>query len=420
MSDSTNTPVGFAPPQPLLPKIMQGIGTYSGLINSVYGWASASAWNATSATLRGLTSVIGEDGLLKGTRYWLSAVFEKMPWLGKTLGAIGIVLSTYGAFTGVQAMFKKGPSIGGTLNVAGSALGIATGVNMLMGMGGWATLTNPAGWFVAGAVISASVTYGAVQSMFDSGVTAGNVALATAGFIGTWVAAELALDLLLPALMVAMPVLGLAIAVGVALFAIFWGIFHQKSSEEKAVEKLNQALMPTVWSAGPILFVAAGTTALLMSWSSAKPPTMGTMSRPMSFVLGSVNKTSAIPYIPLPKPGESPTILIEQGSGNIPTKVVIVSPSKGSSDNPWLSMKAYTLSNTIQFVSTSMPQEGYIPFFIYSGGEAIPNPAVVEALSIENSLLRTALDGNLDGPSALSATRLVGSLDHPSVSPTAI
>ena len=118
----------------------------------------------------------------------VKTILNNIPKFGVALGSVTTFLSAYQAFRGVQSLYKNGFSIGGLLNLAGSAFGIATGVNTLVGTlqgSGLSVLTNPAGWAVAGAVISASSMHAGISDLITNGFSAKGLLTAGLGFVGT-------------------------------------------------------------------------------------------------------------------------------------------------------------------------------------------------------------------------------------------
>jgi hypothetical protein len=211
--------MGNAPPPPapqltLLQQIAQQAGTYTGfanlLVQTLGKWASTSVSAASTSAaaaaaaaeagrfaapaadtiVNGNTVVVGFSGATSGPSSfatWTNNILNN-PYFSKVLGAAGVVLSAYSAFTGIQGMYQTGATAGGALSILGAGAGIATGFNTFIGLHGLATITNPIGWGVGAAVIGGSIVFNGIQYMLKNGptaatagATAGGVALTAVG-----------------------------------------------------------------------------------------------------------------------------------------------------------------------------------------------------------------------------------------------
>jgi hypothetical protein len=323
---------------------------------------------------------------------------------GTVLGAAAVVLGTYGLAKSVSSVYKNGITPMGALGIGASTFGLATGINMLLHAG---MLTNPAGWFAAGAVISASLTFESVQDMFQNGISAKGVVTAAATTFATAVLAEAAVLFMAPALLAAVPLIGPFIALGVLAFSLIWGYFHQKPSEEIAAMDANQQAS-LLWTAGPMVLVAGGTIAALMGFSpKSAAPVMAGLTVP-SYYLTQAVQNHLLPSS-VPMNSQTPSLIVEPTSG----EVVIVSPTS----NGQASLTSYALAQNLQFVSSATaPQDSYIPFFIYDGNTAKVNPAAVKGIGTQVNLLKAALSDNLTTQESMNAVAIASAANKSDVS----
>ncbi len=292
------------------------------------------------------------------------------------MSVAGLAMGSISMFQGIQDMFKNGVSKGGMLSLGQSAMGIAMGANGLFaGLGAnpgfIALMTNPVGWAIAG---------------------------------------------------------------GVVAFSVIWGLTHKKSSEEVALQTVNEKLAPVYWSAGPIAAVGLGATAMLLGWTNTmgKPPVMSTLTMPLYYlenVMRAKGGPSSVPLNPT-----NPTTLIERGGCNPadpkyadclktnPDKVMIVSPAgTDSQGNHIVKVTAFELYKNMQFVSSSQSPHGcYIPFFKYVNGKAVMNDAAVKGLTTSEKLLQSVIDGRLDTASAQSAVQIASASNKDCVDPSSM
>jgi len=327
-------------------------------------------------------------------------------YISKGLAVVGVVLGAVSVFQSINGMFKTGKvSVLQLVNIGTAALGIAMGVNSLMGLGFMASLSAGAGWATAGAVIAASIEYGAINSMFQNGVTPLKVVLASASFMVT----AYLINLVLPGF-------GLLIAAVWTAFSILWSYFHKPDQADISARHLSKAISPLVWTPGPLAIVAVGTAAILMGWAKGRtPPVMASLTVP-AYTVNQVLASQGTASVPLNS--KTPSVLVEPGDG----KVVIVTP-KGydGHGNPLVSLQSYSLEKDLQFISSPhAPVEGtYIPFFLLRDGKIVtdPNPDILNALNIQDKMLQSVLSGALTTHDAMNALNIALSANKYGVNP---
>ena len=159
---------------------------------------------STSAGAKGLTAgqqlsmfnnIVGKVGMYSGLLNMAMQIkqvkdfLSRVPYLSGVLGYVSAGLSAISLFQGAQSFYKNGFSWGGLLTLGTSALGIATGVNTILG---FSVLTNPAGWVIAGAAISASFAYAGINDLITHGFSIKGLITSALGFVGTAVFTNLA------------------------------------------------------------------------------------------------------------------------------------------------------------------------------------------------------------------------------------
>lgn len=403
----------------MMDRIVGQLGTITSLANLGAMWAKGAQAASGLAKLSQAVSPFMGNEVLKsplGARVFIDKLFAGT--VGKVFGGISAGLSAYSLFKGVQGMFQTGPSISGALNTGMSVFGLATGVNMLLHVG---MLSNPAGWAVAGAVLAGSVAFGSISSMAANGATASGIATAAISTFGVAVLANVAIatvsiamggsGTLLLATLLTNPV-GWAIAAAVVAIAVIWGLSHQPPSEQVAAEKLNKTLGPIAWSAGPILTVALGTLAVMGGWSHGRIPVSANFNMPMLTFSSRLLQATGASRVELNS--KAPTVLVEKGKGTAPTRVMIVSPEGNQ-----LNLQLYTVSNKLNFVSSTASPDCYIPMFVYHGRTATVNTAFTKAMADQNALLNTVFSGNLDTHESMNAVTLAASTTKCGIKPEA-
>jgi len=178
----------------------------------------------------------------------------------------------------------------------------------------------------------------------------------------------------------------------------------------------SQALSPVIWTPGPLIVVAVGTVAILMGWAKNQtPPAMASLTVPAYYV-NQVLASQGVPNIDLKS--KTPSIIVEPGTG----RVVIVSPNgTDAHGNALVKLQTYNVAKNLQFVSSpNIPPEGaYIPFFQTINGRLStkPNPALVNALTIEDKMLQAILSGTLRTNDAMNALNIAAASNKSGVSP---
>lgn len=169
MSDST-------PAQPgTFDQIVAQIGQYSGLGTMIGSFVNSTyqhAMNASNLLWQQYRIAVPASSLVApGTQsakfaigQFMSAQHGFLPSINQFLGGIGVGLSAYSAFKTFQGMLSGQVSLGsGLLNLGMSTIGMATGINMLVGSGtmfgfsgGTAAmgLAGPAGWIAAAGILA--------------------------------------------------------------------------------------------------------------------------------------------------------------------------------------------------------------------------------------------------------------------------
>jgi hypothetical protein len=295
-----------------------------------------------------------------------------------------------------------------------SAFGLASGINGLLGEVGTGALTNPAGWFVAGAVVSGSILFGAVGQMFQNGVTPAMAAIGAAALVGTAIFTNLALMWIFGISSTFGPI-GWAVAAVVVAISILWAWLHQPPPEQVAAQNLQQAMNPVIWTPGPLVVVAVGTVAVLMGWAKTQtPPAMASLTVPAYYV-NQVLAASGVPSIDLKS--KTPAVIVEPGDG----RVVIVSPDgTDSRGNPLVNMQTFSIAKNLQFISSpNIPPDGaYIPFFLMVNGKLSTkvNPVLMHALTIQDKMLQAALSGTLLTHDALNAVNVAAASNKSGIS----
>lgn len=367
---------------------------------------------------------------IKGVSKFLANITHLGANFAVILGSVTAFLSAYGLFKGIQSLFKGQFSAGALLNLGMSAFGLATGVNSIIlagtHSGFMATLTNPAGWAIAGAVISGSVLYGSINSMILNGVTPGKVVTAAISTLGTAVFTNMAIAAIHAGITASFHSIFTAalftgpwgwIAAGaMILFSILWSLFHRPPPEQVAAQNLTQSLNPVIWTPGPLAVVAVGTVAILMGWAKNQaPPAMASLTVPAYYV-NQVLAASGVGNINLKS--TTPTVIVEPGDG----RVVIVSPNgTDAHGNPLVTLQTYILAKNLQFVSSpKIPPEGaYIPFFLSVNGKVSTkvNPILLNALNIQDKMLLAILSGTLLTHDAMNALNVAAASNKYGVNP---
>jgi hypothetical protein len=337
-----------------LDKLMGMAGQGVGLVQMVMSWAKDAVQASTNAAAaaKNLAAITGDTvkgGAASGLKGSIGHLLAN-PAFRTVLGAAGFALSTYSAFKSVNALMKDFTKMG-LLNVGMSAFGVATSFNVLasaLHLFGVSSTFGPAGWIVAAGVIGISMLW-------------------------SWLS----------------------------------GLFSSPPSEQVAAQKLNEKVVPAIWTTGPLVLVGAGTIGLLMGWSPKhQPPIMSEIVAPRSIVEKVVRQTNGIAQ--LPKGTEdAPTILVERATPGSDAHVTIVSSAGNDRQGrERLRLQTYTVSKNLEFVSAATPQKGYIPFYIYRNGKAEPNPEVIRSMNSQEALLRSVLSGALTTIEAQRAVQL--------------
>jgi hypothetical protein len=328
-------------------------------------------------------------GIQNGAKLGMLSVLQN-PIVKGALGVVGAVVNGYTLYKSASTFWKK-PTVMGAVGIVGSAIGVAVGVNSLL--------------FSTGIIVPGVVT--AAASAASSAALAAGATAAEASAAGASAASGTSVGMIASFI----PLWGWAVAIGIALAPLIAGLFQ--SSESKALDKLTKDTAQVIWTAGPLLFVGVGTTALLMGWPKPNNvPIMSGITVQQSFVTRALGQP-----IPLGT-SKAPTILVEHGNGIDPGHVIVVSP-QGVDEHgkALLRLNAYTLTKELDFVSSEKePEQCYIPFFVYQGGKAIPNPQIVQSLTSQDALLKSALSGGLSAQDAMSALELASASNKSCIS----
>lgn len=428
----------------------------SGLVTALLAHtASVAMANFVTAVATGNIMAMASSGMTAATAAATStaatassSAFSLSSLLNPTgfLAAGAFVAGTFLVYS-INSMFTNGVSAGrmaeaiGTfaataiLSSMAAAAIIATVAAMLTGAGAAAAASaawsaavtnmwNPAGLCIAGVIVASVVMYHGINSMISNGITVGAMAETIGSFVAIAVLANLAIDfitaLVLHAAVVLTPFgpVGWIIAGVIALCCILWSIFHQPPPETKAAMSLNKALTPIIYTAGPLLMVAVGTTAALMGWPrSGNKPVMSGLTVPAYYA----THVLAANGVSLSLTGNTPTVLVEPGTATTPEKIDIVTPT-GNTDsqgNTMVNLESFVLSGNLQFASAQcIPQDAYIPLFTYNNSGGVNyTPAFTAAIENEQELLRAVLSGALTMQGAQSAVQLASAASHPCVSP---
>src|SRR2546430_7074997 len=113
MSDNS-VPTGDAPIlNPYAPpglsgfqKVLNQMGTYSGLVSLSGMWGSSLLGYATTFTWGGISALASKAGPLVATRGAIAA-FMNLPGVNLAMGAIGAFTSAVSAFQGIQNMYQN-------------------------------------------------------------------------------------------------------------------------------------------------------------------------------------------------------------------------------------------------------------------------------------------------------------------------
>jgi len=357
---------------------------------------------------------------------WIGKILNN-PVLSKVLSVAGVVLGTYSAFTGSQTYYNN-PNAKGLTNLGLNAFGLATSVNAALAAFGFINagfvgmMTNPAGWVATAGVLAASYAYAGINDWVTNGFSWGAFGTTLSSSLGVGAAAGMTASLLLGVSFAAATVIGLAVMAAVVLFSYFWSLMHQPDDWEISAGNLTKSLNPSIWTAGPLALVAAGTVAALMGWNkNQSPPVMSSLTVPSYYVTNVLTHTQHI-SVTLPKEGGAPSVLVEQGEDGGPGKVVIVSANgKDANGYQQVKLQTYELSKNLQFVSSpkAPPYGTYIPFFNYVNGkvDTNPNPDLVNAVTSQDKLLQSILSGYLSTQDALSAMQLASAANKAGVNP---
>jgi len=422
-------------------------GSAAGVLGGAVGIATSV--NTLLAPLSG--SLVGAYG---------GSLLNPLGW-----GVAGAVVSASIIFNGIQSMLKNGATAGQAGAVAGGVVGMAVSVNLIAAFvthvavvaanfaaisAGTAlsavpgisagAFTNPVGWFAAGAVISATFLWSSINSMVSNGISAAGMAEA----IGTFVALAVLANMAIAATLATIAILtgaaaagtsvmsaavaamftgpwGWVIAGAIVLFAVLWAVFHQPPAETQAAMSLNKALTPIIYSAGPLVMVAIGTTAALMGMpKTGSRSVMSSITIPSYYATNTLSKAAGISKLALTA-NQTPTVLIEPGTANSPETVDIVTPTGGNdpSGNALVNIESYVLSGNLKFVSgSSIPQDAYIPLFTYDSNDKPHfSPAYLNAMENQQELLRSVLSGGLTMQGSISAVQLASAVSHPNINP---
>jgi len=301
-----------------------------------------------------------------GIRSTAAAQFHFLDWANKILSnpafaAVGIALSVYSAYRLSQSIIANGFSKGAAFNMGMTAFGLATGTTsflasigvLSLGPGMLPLMTNPIGWAIAGGIIATTLL-------------------------------------------------------------VAW--LTRKDPHLVAAEKQNKALEPVVWSAGPLIFVAAGTLALMVGWQKSSPsPAYAEMTMP-SYHLAQMAQQSGGILSSFNPNAQGPVTLVDKTSG----QVMIVSPrGVDIRGNPLSVVQMFSLRDNLKIEAPRSPDQSYIPFFIYDAkGKPQPNPEIDRSFQTQMSLLAAVNSGRMDGGDAMNGILVASAANKYETNPT--
>ncbi len=342
----------------MLDRIFSQLSAVSGFGNLALQGLSQMSYDVTLAYLA--TSAAGLPvNTFTLARAQAAMFLHNNPWVGASLGAMGLGLSAYSTYRLAQSVFANGFSMGAVANIGMTAFGMSAGVGSVMsGMG---FLSSNPGMF----------------ALFTNPLTAA-VTLAVMG----------------------------------AMFAVAY--FTQRPPAEIAAEKLNNALQPIVWAAGPIVFLAAGAIAMAAGWRQGMPqPTLAQITMPSyhlnQMMQGQVTRAQNID-------AKGPVTFVEPATGRV---MIASSAGVDRSGNAMTHAQVFTLKGSLNISAPSVPGQSYIPFFVWQNGKPVPNPEVQKSFQTQMAMLSAVQSGRLDGPDALNGLLVASSANKYGATPLA-